>query len=235
MFAKSTYGIPILLAALALPLNLHAASLDIVSGYSPVTGAVHIEPGYEFSGDQGKYAAYTNPGNLALGAAVTSDGDLGGYSIHQVSHLTDGYYGNGRSWVDDGIPSANLVIDLGLKKDFDTLAFGRDRLTSYTDRPPGQFIIYAMLGGSMSWTEIFDSSDFVFNGSTQGFKQTNVANFDNVTARMVRLQLVSAAGSAIDEIEIMNLSPVPVPAAAWLFGSALIALVGFGNRRKTGL
>ncbi len=30
-----------------------------------------------------------------------------------------------------------------------------------------------------------------------------------------------------------QVSPVPVPAAFWLFGSGLIALVGFGKRRKT--
>ena len=28
------------------------------------------------------------------------------------------------------------------------------------------------------------------------------------------------------------ISPVPVPAAVWLFGTALIGLVGFGKRRK---
>ena len=147
--------------------------------------------------------------------------------------MTDGNYGIGRSWVDGGSSCANLYIDLGSARNFDTLAFGRDRLTTFDDRPPGEFIIYAMLGGSMSWSEIFDSTQFVFDGSTQGVRQTNVANFDNVTAGMVRLQLVSSSGAAIDEIEIMNLSPVPLP--AWLFGSALIALVGFGKRRKTGL
>lgn len=29
-----------------------------------------------------------------------------------------------------------------------------------------------------------------------------------------------------------NVSPVPVPAAAWLFGSAIAGLVGFGKRKK---
>jgi hypothetical protein len=28
-------------------------------------------------------------------------------------------------------------------------------------------------------------------------------------------------------------SAVPVPAAIWLFGSALVGLIGFGKRRKT--
>ena len=29
-----------------------------------------------------------------------------------------------------------------------------------------------------------------------------------------------------------SVNPVPIPAAAWLFGTALIGLVGFGRRRK---
>lgn len=31
---------------------------------------------------------------------------------------------------------------------------------------------------------------------------------------------------------LTGISPVPIPAAAWLFGTALIGLVGFGKRRK---
>jgi hypothetical protein len=30
-----------------------------------------------------------------------------------------------------------------------------------------------------------------------------------------------------------GINPVPIPAAVWLFGTALIGLVGFGKRRKT--
>jgi hypothetical protein len=30
-----------------------------------------------------------------------------------------------------------------------------------------------------------------------------------------------------------EISAVPVPAAFWLFGSALVGLAGFGKRRKT--
>jgi len=209
--------------------NGYAASLDVVTGYSTITGTTQSQLG--FTGEQGQYAAFTNTSNLALGATVTSDGDLAGYSIHQVSHITDGNYGNGRSWVDDGSPPTNLYLDLGTAKNFDTLAFGRDRLTTYTDRPAGDFTIYVMLGVSTLWTEIFDSTDFTFNGATQGVRQTNVANFDNVTARKLRLEL-GALGSAIDEIEIMNLSPVPVPAAIWLFGTGIIGLIGFSKRRK---
>jgi len=32
--------------------------------------------------------------------------------------------------------------------------------------------------------------------------------------------------------EVAGVSPVPVPAAVWLFGTALIGMIGFGRRRK---
>ncbi len=42
----------------------------------------------------------------------------------------------------------------------------------------------------------------------------------------------SPNGLRVTDAELV-LAPVPVPAAVWLFGTALIGLVGFGKRRKT--
>ena len=39
-------------------------------------------------------------------------------------------------------------------------------------------------------------------------------------------------GFSIDNVSGLSTSVVPVPAAAWLFGTALIGLVGFGRRRR---
>ncbi len=39
-------------------------------------------------------------------------------------------------------------------------------------------------------------------------------------------------GSAAESIDNLRFNVVPVPAAAWLFGTALIGLVGFSKRRK---
>jgi hypothetical protein len=38
-------------------------------------------------------------------------------------------------------------------------------------------------------------------------------------------------GVGFDDVQL-SVSPVPVPAAVWLFGTALIGLIGFGKRRK---
>jgi len=40
-----------------------------------------------------------------------------------------------------------------------------------------------------------------------------------------------ASEVAFDKVQL-TVSAVPVPAAVWLFGSALIGLVGFSKRRK---
>jgi ABC-type antimicrobial peptide transport system permease subunit len=48
------------------------------------------------------------------------------------------------------------------------------------------------------------------------------------------LSLTEGWGAALDNVSVLavNPNPVPVPAAVWLFGTALIGLVGFGKRRK---
>ena len=38
---------------------------------------------------------------------------------------------------------------------------------------------------------------------------------------------------AFDDVSLTVVSAVPVPAAVWLFGTALLGLLGFGKRRKT--
>jgi hypothetical protein len=38
----------------------------------------------------------------------------------------------------------------------------------------------------------------------------------------------------IDDVSVMNASVVPVPAAFWLFGTALIGFIGFSRRTKVG-
>ena len=41
-----------------------------------------------------------------------------------------------------------------------------------------------------------------------------------------------AAGESFTFTQTLELNPVPVPAAVWLFGSGLIALVGLARRKR---
>jgi len=47
------------------------------------------------------------------------------------------------------------------------------------------------------------------------------------------LGLTEGWGAALDNVSVLAFNPIPVPAAIWLFSSALIGLVGFSTSRKT--
>ena len=63
-------------------------------------------------------------------------------------------------------------------------------------------------------------------GAAIGFN-TGFTSFSAVT---LKLQILDAQGNALNFSEAPAV--VPVPAAVWLFGTALIGLVGFSKRRK---
>ena len=45
------------------------------------------------------------------------------------------------------------------------------------------------------------------------------------------LGLTEGWGAALDNVSVLAANPVPIPAAIWLFGTALIGLLGFGRRK----
>lgn len=203
----------------------------LLSTYSAVASnaisSVSASPVYGVLGDegyappQGYYRAFNNPDNIALGKSTTVSGTIGGFPvIHNAVNITDGNYGNGRSWIDSG-PTPWLTIDLASSQSFDTLSFGRDRLGYYVDRAPGQFTI-AISNDNSLFTQIFDSAALGFSGFLSS-GETIQASFDTVNARYVKLQLTNA-GAGIDEVEI-KLSNVPVPASIWLFASSILGFV----------
>ena len=46
------------------------------------------------------------------------------------------------------------------------------------------------------------------------------------------LGLTEGWGAALDNVSVLAVNPVPVPAAIWLFGTGLIGLVGFSKRKS---
>ena len=75
--------------------------------------------------------------------------------------------------------------------------------------------------------EIFIGSFFVPN--TNGDNKWNQLDFSSATG--VKRMVIEMKGSgAIDNLEY---TVVPIPAAAWLFGSGLIGLVGIARRKQT--
>jgi hypothetical protein len=84
------------------------------------------------------------------------------------------------------------------------------------------------------------------NGVARIYRQFNAPHWEDLQG-LVRLEMIQGS-VGIESITVdvtsktnrhdhhrqtfTNLSPVPVPAAAWLFGTALFGLVGFSKRRK---
>jgi hypothetical protein len=96
------------------------------------------------------------PANLALaatGAKATASSCLPGYSIHQVSHLNDGLYGNDHSWIAAGARREWAQIELPRAVVVDKVVFSRDRQGRYRDRLPAAFEVRVSLEGQ-SWNTV---------------------------------------------------------------------------------
>jgi hypothetical protein len=96
-------------------------------------------------------------------------------------------------------------------------------------------------GGGVSKAEIFGNAPLFPNDDVNWTSYTWTTTLGPDVSGGVTLQLKSSCGPVVgcgvdasfDNITIMtDLAPVPVPAAAWLFGSALIGLGGVARKRK---
>lgn len=214
--------------------SAHAAdSISTTPGptaFAALTGSLQLDP--LFAAPQGNYQGYNTAGNLAYLKAVTATSTIaGGASIHAPELITDGNYGNGRSWI--GAGSENFVtIDLGLPTSFDTVVFGRDRLGGYDERDPGQVQILGSNDGA-GFQVIFDSAIVGgFSGAING-SQSIIATLDPETYRYVRFSAASGT-AAIDEIAIYNTSAVPEPSSWALLLAGLSWGVAASIKRRLG-
>lgn len=75
--------------------------------------------------------------NVALataGARASASSTIPGHAIHQVSHLIDGLYGNGHSWISNEPGKGWAEVELPQKMRIDRVVWGRDREGKYLDR-----------------------------------------------------------------------------------------------------
>jgi len=77
----------------------------------------------------------------------------------------------------------------------------------------------------------FDNSSYSVTGSTSGTDLTLVGLLQEGTVYKIALDWTKTAG-VVGSVDI-NVGAVPVPAAVWLFGSALMGLVGVSRRKST--
>ncbi len=96
--------------------------------------------------------------NVALNARATSSGNYAGDPKHQLAHLTDGQYGNGRSWISDTAGRGWVEIEFAAAATIDRIVWARDREEKYRDRTPERYII-EVRNGDGPWRALAGSND----------------------------------------------------------------------------
>ena len=170
---------------------------------------------------RGDFAAQANNGGVA--AVTSGEVSAGANPDHRSNNVNDGRYGNGSSWIP---ASANgwIKLDLGRVLAIDRVAFGRDRLGGFADRPAGRYSIsvgtteaaYANgdeANDGAEYRRVFDSSMVARLGESIPAGQTVTAQFSPVTGRFVKIAF-TADGVGIDEVEVYGCDPSTTTCAA---------------------
>ena len=145
--------------------------------------------------------------NLALaaaGARATASSVLPGVDIHQLAHVHDGRYGNGRSWISNEPGRGWVVIELAEDAVIDTIVWGRDREGAYADRTPVEYQIEVALAPD-AWQVVATSADrrpFVAGASSEslhsaaGLAPEAAAELDALLARAAEIDAETASLSS---------------------------------------
>jgi hypothetical protein len=112
------------------------------------------------------FTAGPQPVNAALGAKTRSSGNYpGGGSLHQLAHLTDGKYGNGRSWISNTVGRGWAEVEFTKPERIDRIVWARDREGKYADRLPTRYRI-DVSADREAWVVVASSDDRLPVGST---------------------------------------------------------------------
>ncbi len=149
--------------------------------------------------------------NLALlpeaKATASSVWDNGKMAIHQIAHLSDGWYGNAASWIASEMPCW-AEIDLGGVHRIGEVRLGNDALGQYTDRIVTGFrVLVAGDGGELKP---------VLARSGESLHGTTSYRFGPVDARRVRVEITGADQGVprFDEVEVYEAAPAAADVAA---------------------
>ena len=99
------------------------------------------------------------------------------------------------------------------------------------------------LGSSTDWGNVPSAISVNAGSVSQTFTSAQPTNTNEWTtfsltfaalSPVTTLSFVGASGSSyigLDNVSVFGASAIPIPAAAWLFGTALVGFIGFGRRR----
>lgn len=180
--------------------------------------------------------------NVDIGNSIDQSGLSSGYT----SGITDfdTYIGGtpshsliavDKEWfASSGVTSGLVDFDLGGVYSLDRVAIWNEDATGVS-----RLNIYTSLDSLFAVNTLVGTFSLTNNPRDTDYFADVLSLAALTDARYVRFDILGAypddKGSAnqasLGEVAF-SVSPVPIPAAAWLFGTALIGLIGFGKRRK---
>jgi len=184
--------------------NLATATLALSMSASSLAAFQLVENG-DFSNGLDGFGNYAEPG-----VAAVSDG--GGYGLVEGG----GGWGGGFVYKDDAPSLASMGLTAG-----ETYTFQFDMISSEAGTT-GIKVESWGAGASLD-----NSGEIDFNGNGTDWVTYTYDYTINAAADAFKIVLVGNSGgnTSFDNVGINVASAVPVPAAAWLFGSALAGLV----------
>ena len=199
--------------------GVQARPLVRPSGHSPVADDQTYTPSSAFLGS---VDPFENPANLALGAAVTVNGEeiwIDDPDLpHQPHRLTDGAYGHGSSFLlfgshlPDGETRGVITLDLGDIRSVGSVRLGSDRSGDGDELRIAHFEIETSIDG-LTYQRVFDSTlhrTGGFGPETWSDHQSLSVAFAAVEARHIRITAdLPAYGTSntlltLDEIEVFG-------------------------------
>ena len=195
-------------------------------GFSTAASAVFIDfdthqNGTPYSGLGGAF-----PANEYNGVVINdSDPAPGSTFVNQINPVNvgtaiSGYYVNVGAF--EIIPQTQLTLD------FTTVV--TDASFDFAN-PTGALTVSAFdVSGASLGVFNFLGTDLFVNQA--GFNQ-NAGHVDIFGIGEIASLLIEPSLNQALIFDNLNFSPVPIPAAVWLFGSGLIGLIGAARRRKT--
>ncbi|MBN9522527.1 DUF1553 domain-containing protein, partial [bacterium] len=150
--------------AAVAPRRLAVSSVVNTERFAPVT-AKHVRfvafeaNQYEPCLDELEvFTAVPQSVNVARGAKLRSSGDYPGGTLHKLEHLTDGKYGNGRSWISNTMGRGWVEVEFTEPQRIDRVVWGRDREGKYADRTPTRYRIDVSMD-RVAWVVVASSDD----------------------------------------------------------------------------
>jgi len=122
------------------------------------------------------------------------------------------------------------LLDTGIWSDVTAFALSEDgsRLVGYGDAGAFTALVWDGTGATPRSLEDILTMDY---GLDLAGASLNIASAISLDGNTI-VGIGKEAGSTTSSVFYVTLTPVPLPAAAWLFGSGLLGMIGIAGRRK---